>query len=892
MRGWQVLAAVTPGMVGAAALLGWAFGIESLKSVQAGLTVMNPVTALALLAVALATLLHLQRKELAARALGLIVAAVGAAKILDLALGGVPVDLLLFSTEISANSAGPGRMAPNTAAALLLLGTGIAMTDRTGRFWVVSQLLASVVALLALFAMIGYCFGVAPLHTIAALRPMAVHTAAALCISAVAQIYMQPRGLMAVLRDAGPAGTLARTVLPLAVLIPIAIGAAGLWGQTAGHYGTEAGVSIQVVANVTLTCGFLMIAIFMVHRSDQARLDRETALSRSQEVAHLGHVRWGGNGSRLIWSPEVFRIHGLSPATVAPDLAHWPSLFHSDDRDSFGQYLGQATTSSEMGEWRGRIVRPGGETRFASIRLTREKDARGGHGGVFGIVSDVTDLELAHREAETALTAKASFLANMSHEIRTPLNGILGFSELLMTSNLEPEQREQAQTVHQSARSLVKLLNDILDFSKIEAGQMDIELEPTNLPHLLKQCLSLVEAAARGKGLNIHLHIDETLPRYALVDGLRLRQIALNLLGNAIKFTGSGFVSLEARRVERGGADRLVLKVEDSGIGIHPDRKQSIFSDFVQADPTISKRFGGTGLGLSISRRLAELLGGTIMLESEFGCGTTVELDIPLVAAAEPRDTPGQTGPLPLATSARILLVEDMDVNQKLATVMLQRLGHQVDLARDGREAVDKMQVLEAGETEFDLVLMDIQLPLLDGLEATRRIRALGPRSRAVSIIGLSANAFASDVSACLQAGMNDHLAKPFTMDDLSRTIARWLPAPGVVGTEKADEPFGNAERLFARHCVGAAELLTRLREALADGLGAEMDEVAAEVQRTSHNLAGTAASFGLDHLGEVAADVEHQLKQLRANESPEDRHEMIISLTDRLSAALTKRAA
>ncbi|MDY7097416.1 MAG: ATP-binding protein [Pseudomonadota bacterium] len=404
-------------------------------------------------------------------------------------------------------------------------------------------------------------------------------------------------------------------------------------------------------------------------------------------------------------------------------------------------------------------------------------------------VTERVELELlltrARRHAENAASAKSEFLANMSHEIRTPMNGVLGFAELMLQGELEPETRRHTEMIVESGRSMMLLLNDILDLSKIEAGQIVIDKQPVDLHRTLDECVSLHRANASSKGLDIKLmnigndrfdqHGEAPSSLFVLTDGLRLRQIVLNLIGNAVKFTETGAVQVLYEISEK----EIAVSIQDSGIGISADRIEQIFQPFTQAEGETTRRFDGAGLGLSISRQLAELLGGFIEAESVPGAGSTFKLVLPgsLVEheadiAPEPRkEPPVETATLP--RDARILLAEDHDVNRLLVSEMLKRCGQTVAVAHDGNEAISMVIDSMVRGTPYDLVLMDVQMPGCDGYAASRAIWAEGITPDQLPIVALTANAFPENVAAARDAGMQAHLAKPLVFAKLAKALQR-----------------------------------------------------------------------------------------------------------------------
>ncbi|PKP53613.1 MAG: hybrid sensor histidine kinase/response regulator [Bacteroidetes bacterium HGW-Bacteroidetes-1] len=378
-------------------------------------------------------------------------------------------------------------------------------------------------------------------------------------------------------------------------------------------------------------------------------------------------------------------------------------------------------------------------------------------------------LHEAKEKAELATKTKSIFLANMSHEIRTPLNGVIGLTNILAKTKLNEEQKELVDMVISSGENLLSIINDVLDFSKIEAGQVKIEKNTFSLLCELGKVIKTMQFNANIKGINLLQSLDDNLPRYISSDPVRLKQILINLINNAIKFTQKGHVKLTCKPIEDKNP-MLRFEIQDTGIGISAEAIEKLFKEFSQADSTTTRRFGGTGLGLAISKNLVNLMGGSIGVESEPEKGSVFWFEIPYEIAEKPEKKEAKKNNLSFNTNIKILLAEDNPINQKVAFHSLRQLGLTCDLAINGKEAVAKH-----AENHYDLILMDVQMPEMDGLEASRIIRssqAKNPSEKPVIIAALTANAFKEDKNNCLEAGMNYYLSKPFKPNELIELIS------------------------------------------------------------------------------------------------------------------------
>lgn len=463
--------------------------------------------------------------------------------------------------------------------------------------------------------------------------------------------------------------------------------------------------------------------------------------------------------------------------------------------------------------------------------------------------------------------AKNLFIANVSHEMRSPLNGVLGMAELLADGTLGKEEREQVETIRSEARSLLRLINDVLDFSKLEASRMELESSPFSLRELLTELESSLSPRASRKSLAFRLDIPDEIPDNIVGDRGRLRQVLINLADNALKFTEAGEIGIAvAGEGKRSGKAWVRFTVWDTGIGISEGQKNRLFRDFSQVDAATTRRYGGTGLGLAISKRLVSLMGGSIDCASATGEGSRFFFTIPFSLPEGPSGRGAQNPPAITFSrfpGARILIVDDNAVNRRVAEALTKKLGLFPQTAASAREALDRL-----GHEPFDLILMDIQMPEMDGLETTRRIRSSPCASlRGIPIIALTAGAFEGDRKGCLEAGMDDYLAKPILPETLRQTIDDTLSARGQRQLPEGTPPIDMA--LLRRRMGGddnfcleiASTFVFDLAERLAEGLEALEARDLKRLRQVAHTLKGAAANSAASSIEEKAIELENRCR-------------------------------
>ena len=674
-------------------------------------------------------------------------------------------------------------------------------------------------------------------------------------------------------------------VIAGAVTAASSAGGAAFWSLW--HAQGSAATIILVIA-VAILIGLFALVLRMLQRELQRRARAERAEGESEAQYRLLADHSSDmivlinltDRTRRYVSPSCRQLFGFEPEELTGKPIE--SMIHPDDlpllhageeefkrtgraiitarnRRKDGRYIWAETTWEKVINSRNGQIELVAVARDATARVEAQRALR----------AAIDEAQAARIRADAANQAKSQFLANMSHEIRTPINGIMGMSHLLGETQLSEEQRSYAQSISTCGTSLLAIINDILDLSKLEAGGMALESTPFDAAALVENIVAMLSPLAHAKGIELSADIKPALRGAYLGDRMRLQQALTNLAGNAIKFTESGGVRIEASTLGAGNGSTLRFAVSDTGIGIAAAALPGIFEKFAQADASITRKYGGTGLGLAITKQLVELMGGSIAVASREGAGSRFWFDLPLpraLAATPMPDAPAA----PLHTSGlalRVLLVEDNAVNQRVAQLILTKAGHAVDIVDSGRKAIDAVRA-----AAYDAVLMDIQMPDIDGIEATARIRALPPPAGAVPIIALTANALVGARDQYLAAGMNGYVSKPFRPADLLTALERAAAGSGssVAAFDEA-APGGSSARTFdpapldeirqmtdeASFDAMIAEFARRLEGRLARLTELIERSALPEAAREAHEVGSIAGTVGAARLSTLARELE-----------------------------------
>ncbi len=612
--------------------------------------------------------------------------------------------------------------------------------------------------------------------------------------------------------------------------------------------------------------------------------ERTARLELAQKIAHMGHLDYEINQSFIEASKEIYSIFDIPLNERITRYRLFKSVF-LDDRPALLLAYRNLIRQNKPFELELRIIRRDGRIRTINVNVQQSSQKPSNY--LFGIVQDITERKQAEQSAhqasldkvnaESANKAKSAFLANMSHEIRTPLTAIIGFAEELIRNRDHADSlHDSLSTILNNGRHLLHVINEILDLSKIESDKLSVEKLPTNLLDILDDVSMTSRFQAEAKGLKFAINYQFPLPAMIDTDPVRLKQILFNLTSNAIKFTEAGHVFVNVSL--NADTDRLCFTIVDTGIGIAQDKLKQLFTPFTQADSSTTRRYGGTGLGLYISKQLVEMLGGHIRIESIPGLGTKVSFDISTghvdknnlvheLVASEPVHTATTPKISHAALHGKILLVDDSKDNQKLIKLLLSATHVQADTADNGKQAVE-----QALRGDYDLVLMDIQMPVMDGIEATKMLRATGFKT---PIIALTANAMREERALYLQTGCSDFLSKPIDRDAFFELLMRYLPADNAQATVINDFEAG----------------FLQLKQEFIANLPVRIDSILNAVRNTdypaaaneSHKLKGIAGAYGYNNITETASQIEQCLR----NNSPGNIDNLLNALLDQTQQAI-----
>jgi PAS domain S-box-containing protein len=699
-------------------------------------------------------------------------------------------ELLVKELTVVAVAPEAGKMALGAAIAYALLGVALLVLNGGRRWLSVVEGACLTTLAIVMVTMLGYLYESSPLRTFGSFNQMALPTCFLLAMLGVGVLSARPSGqLMSLLLSRCRAAVMTRQLLPLVFLLAIGLGWLRLAGETAGYYDARFGLAIMVSLMICLLSAAVVASARTISRAEAAQSETNELLKQlAGELSDLynnapcGYQSIRDDGIVARANSTALDWLGYKREEVVEQMK-FEDLLAEEHRQAFAQEFSKAMETGMARELEFNMLRKDGSTFPALLNALAWKDAAGRFKicriSIFDI-SDRKKLDETMRQARDAaleaLQLKSAFVATVSHELRTPLAGIIGMNELLLSDGLSSSQKESAELIQGCAEHLLALVDDILDFSRIESGNLRIENRSFSLVSVIDEVMAVVEPTARSKNLNLIKVVDPDIPSSLSGDPARLKQILLNLLGNAVKFTDQGQVKLCAG-LEYADKDQVVVKIaiQDTGIGIARHKQNLLFNPFSQVDSSLRRSYGGTGLGLAISKRIVELMGGLIGCDSDLGKGSVFFVTIPFkLAVAEAESQARQKEQVEKngrRLSGDVLVVEDDPVLQSLLRKQLNLLGL---TPRTVGSAEEGLKCLE--ESPYSLVLMDCHLPQMDGFTATREVRAReAVTGNHIPIIAMTASVMPDELSKCLSAGMDSYISKPYSLEELTAKLAPWL---------------------------------------------------------------------------------------------------------------------
>ena len=778
-----------------AVLTGWAFHIPSLKSVLPGFITMKVNTALsfALSSLVMYGLLNKSPKwKNVFLSLSMIVIAINVATLIEY-LAHVNFGLDEFFIADPDGIGGrfpPGRLAPITAINFILISVSLLLAKaERGRSVFASQIVAAIVFFASFQGLVGYVIGVNYLFGSAFYTQMAIHTAIGFVLLSTATMFLSPQeGFMRSFTARTPTARITRWMFLAAALVPPLLRSLALIGFQHGLYDQDFSQLIQTAGITCVMAIIIGIVGSNMYRTEEDSFVKQASLAESEAKFQIlsnsiPQLSWMTDRTGAIhWYNQRWYDYTGTTLEEMKDWG-WQKVHHPDYvtrvTEKFKHHVANGTPWEDTFPLRSKK----GEWRWFLSRAIPIRDSHGLITAWIGSNTDVTEtrenaeaLRASREQAENASRAKTQFLANMSHEIRTPVGAIIGFTDLLKSPSTKPDEAEKyIEVVDRNSHQLLRLIDDILDLSKVEAGKVTLENQPLNLRTFMNEFADTTKDRASAKGIVFDMIVADSVPEEIFTDSLRLRQILSNLIGNAIKFTEAGRITMSVTY----RFPLLSFNVKDTGIGLSKEQVPQLFQAFGQADSSMNRRFGGTGLGLILSKRLCQALGGDLVLESTApGRGSSFVASIQSIGLDEPSLSKSPRIPQEKSTPAKsldakqqlagmnILLVEDSPDNQVLIRTYLSKSGAQVTIAENGQIGVEKALAIHP-----DLILMDVQMPVMDGHEATRKLRESG---FAKPIIALTAHAMREDRDRCLASGCTDYLTKPIEREVLVGALSKY----------------------------------------------------------------------------------------------------------------------